>query len=142
MPGSSPRMRGALYIRLPDTRVVRIIPADAGSTASMSSRPTRTQDHPRGCGEHNSLSEKSSYSSGSSPRMRGAQSDNADEDSDERIIPADAGSTDGTLQGGTPAEDHPRGCGEHSELLVGFEYFRGSSPRMRGAPAILDLSVA
>ena len=54
---------------------------------------------------------------------------------DGRIIPAYAGSTLGVPLGYYGTGDHPRVCGEHFILaripLVG----RGSSPRMRGAPA-------
>ena len=52
VPGSSPRMRGALeageYIDSPN----RIIPADAGSTTAAAMGLTADRDHPRGCGEH------------------------------------------------------------------------------------------
>ena len=51
----------------------------------------------------------------------------------ERIIPADAGST--TVQ--APREqwgaDHPRGCGEHTDMSLVINCMVGSSPRMRGA---------
>ena len=33
------------------------------------------------------------------------------------------------------AEDHPRGCGEHSDETSAQVMSTGSSPRMRGAPA-------
>ena len=50
--GSSPRMRGALFVfyRLP--RYVGIIPADAGSTQGNTKIDYPFVDHPRGCGEH------------------------------------------------------------------------------------------
>ena len=50
------------------------------------------------------------------------------------IIPADAGST---LEGAAqflPAQDHPRGCGEHHDDWSPEVATLGSSPRMRGAP--------
>ena len=45
-------MRGAQ--REIDSRgdAVRIIPADAGSTASGEAKTSMQEDHPRGCGEH------------------------------------------------------------------------------------------
>ena len=50
--GSSPRMRGALTW-VPDTHAEsRIIHADAGSTALLSTYDVADKDHPRGCGEH------------------------------------------------------------------------------------------
>ena len=71
--GSSPRMRGAPGMRAALIRLVRIIPADAGSTASAGRTTRATQDHPRGCGEHTVISGCSLSSGGSSPRMRGAR---------------------------------------------------------------------
>ena len=50
---------------------------------------------------------------GSSPRMRGALNEWKAKRDDERIIPADAGSTKGTYLAWISRRDHPRGCGEH-----------------------------
>ena len=70
--GSSPRMRGALS-RLPKQREpFRIIPADAGSTYLGAEKYIRLWDHPRGCGEHISITPNEFRYMGSSPRMRGA----------------------------------------------------------------------
>ena len=49
-----------------------------------------------------------------------------------RIIPADAGNTDADVGVQVEAEDHPRGCGEHSQRERDIDAGRGSSPRMRG----------
>ena len=51
-PGSSPRMRGALVLAAQPVGLVRIIPADAGSTTSRSLTVFGFADHPCGCGEH------------------------------------------------------------------------------------------
>ena len=51
--GSFPRMRGARLAFLPLLGAFGIIPADAGSTRFWSHTPPHTEDHPRGCGEHN-----------------------------------------------------------------------------------------
>ena len=71
--GSSPRMRGAR--RFPGTLTVRmgIIPAYAGSTSPQSPQNIYPQDHPRVCGEHWLLAKERKNVTGSSPRMRGAQ---------------------------------------------------------------------
>ena len=55
------------------------------------------------------------------------------------IIPADAGST--PCSGCAPARhrDHPRGCGEHVKCHCRKRLWQGSSPRMRGAPELLEL---
>ena len=91
--GSSPRMRGArCYCRHPMI-CLRIIPADAGSTESPGLPDCGSQDHPRGCGEHQPCGSGCLQSRGSSPRMRGARASQDPAYQDTRIIPADAGST-------------------------------------------------
>ena len=132
--GSSPRMRGAPPLVWPVLCLIRIIPADAGSTVLDKAFVAVGQDHPRGCGEHRLMSEFDPYSSGSSPRMRGAPTEPRASDVSVRIIPADAGSTSHGYMTRYGTGDHPRGCGEHVSR-VGFErHVVGSSPRMRGAP--------
>ena len=91
--GSSPRMRGALGLRRNHIVVRGIIPADAGSTWSQDSCQVHPKDHPRGCGEHAVPARHGTPAMGSSPRMRGAHSDNGSDRVSFRIIPADAGST-------------------------------------------------
>ena len=91
--GSSPRMRGAQHAGGKNTFNVRIIPADAGSTATSPARQNNTQDHPRGCGEHDLLAGLPAFLLGSSPRMRGAQKSIVRQPEIRRIIPANAGST-------------------------------------------------
>ena len=92
--GSSPRMRGAHWFKFCWIIVVRIIPADAGSTGPLPGPPCESVDHPRGCGEHTSLWHSSRHRPGSSPRMRGARGYIFQVSGDGGIIPADAGSTD------------------------------------------------
>ena len=72
-PGSSPRMRGAPQTPVRLRSLIRIIPADAGSTACRNTLCQKTKDHPRGCGEHHDLHSPCPRVSGSSPRMRGAR---------------------------------------------------------------------
>ena len=55
-----------------------------------------------------------------------------------RIIPADAGSTKNRDTPGGLQRDHPRGCGEHSSMMICVYAQLGSSPRMRGAPCCPD----
>ena len=71
---------------------------------------------------------------GSSPRMRGAQTDTTRKQICLRIIPADAGSTQFTRFRLVQIWDHPRGCGEHTANSSAECFEAGSSPRMRGAP--------
>ena len=48
--------------------------------------------------------------------MRGAPIDNRIPLSYERIIPADAGSTNREIARISISRDHPRGCGEHQTM--------------------------
>ena len=50
-----------------------------------------------------------------------------------RIIPADAGSTVLGFWDVKIWQDHPRGCGEHVDIIKTEKACTGSSPRMRGA---------
>ena len=126
-------MRGA-QIDVVQGDVARgIIPADAGSTALASGRPTALKDHPRGCGEHATIILNSPCNRGSSPRMRGAHGRVGIALVVDGIIPADAGSTCGVSLRFVFERDHPRGCGEHLMTVWDVFQFEGSSPRMRGA---------
>ena len=91
--GSSPQMRGALPGVVPLFVIIRIIPADAGSTVPDYFGSARGQDHPRRCGEHGSLAVEQLEGEGSSPQMRGAPSPDLTAMRTMWIIPADAGST-------------------------------------------------
>ena len=112
--GSSPRMRGALHLETSVSLRYRIIPADAGSTLWVAlAHPEGGGDHPRGCGEHNLGWIRKAKLVGSSPRMRGALTENKRILEKYRIIPADAGSTRCYRYVLDTFADHPRGCGEH-----------------------------
>ena len=113
-PGSSPRMRGALTVIKLNVAPIRIIPADAGSTAKCASSGMISMDHPRGCGEHSRPRLSAIACWGSSPRMRGAPANQVDINGSPGIIPADAGSTKLTAPSVSGLRDHPRGCGEHA----------------------------
>ena len=93
LPGSSPRMRGALPCVPGSRQWIRIIPADAGSTTVPVTYHGLGPDHPRGCGEHRHSRWPRSPGMGSSPRMRGAHILAVCGGFAKRIIPADAGST-------------------------------------------------
>ena len=111
--GSSPRMRGALSRDGLVREHVGIIPAYAGSTIPRRSGSRACRDHPRVCGEHFFCMYSSGESRGSSPRMRGARTDDSGNASPIGIIPAYAGSTGTVTDSLTTSGDHPRVCGEH-----------------------------
>ena len=133
--GSSPRMRGARLGMPMGSILVRIIPADAGSTYWCAGWRVLNRDHPRGCGEHGTVGRQQVGPSGSSPRMRGAPAGDRIRGRLLGIIPADAGSTSVWCSRRLPAWDHPRGCGEHIRHVAFPRALVGSSPRMRGALA-------
>ena len=73
--GSSPRMRGKQGYALAECQSVRIIPAHAGQTSVLRVVPTYCTDHPRACGANGAPETNGRTITGSSPRMRGKQSD-------------------------------------------------------------------
>ena len=73
--GSSPRMRGKRNANNAIQATARIIPAHAGQTWARIHWPPREPDHPRACGANDFLPGNLRSENGSSPRMRGKQSD-------------------------------------------------------------------
>ena len=135
-------MRGAPALRNKFYDALGIIPADAGSTVSLDCEFCVFVDHPRGCGEHLIVTSCCVVTIGSSPRMRGARFEQVAKTVAPRIIPADAGSTVLEVSGEFLAADHPRGCGEHLVYHLLPSDLLGSSPRMRGALALVRLADA
>ena len=91
--GSSPRMRGTLYLVCDTGQWHGIIPAYAGNTLPAGTRLDYCRDHPRVCGEHYPESAICGHSRGSSPRMRGTHSYWLQWPYCPGIIPAYAGNT-------------------------------------------------
>ena len=73
--GSSPRMRGKLGVKYRRDPVFRIIPAHAGQTVLLAFFVVVFADHPRACGANLPSRRTGTWCYGSSPRMRGKQSD-------------------------------------------------------------------
>ena len=73
---------------------------------------------------------------GSSPRLRGTRHPLPRQRPDVRFIPAPAGNTIGLPRRSTRMPVHPRACGEHGSQLFLCLCICGSSPRLRGTPAI------
>ena len=127
-------MRGAHHGPPADLNRIRIIPADAGSTAPAAGIGAGRWDHPRRCGEHGDVTLMESNQRGSSPQMRGAHNIIPIVVQNVRIIPADAGSTARLIPYHLIVKDHPRRCGEHCMTTSLRLNGSGSSPQMRGAP--------
>ena len=154
--GSSPRVRGSLVAISKRHAAAGIIPAGAGLTYRPSCYYARNRDHPagagltrhehdraycdrdhpRGCGAHTALEWHVLFRAGSSPRVRGSLSNMIMNRKNQGIIPAGAGLTirPSVLSGA--AKDHPRGCGAHRDERGIINYGKGSSPRVRGSPAM------
>ena len=69
--GSSPRMRGKLFVKLVHIVRLGLIPAHAGKTPILKNLPKPVRAHPRACGENTSSVSGIATFAGSSPRMRG-----------------------------------------------------------------------
>ena len=130
--GSSPRMRGTRCQKNAAGERHGIIPAYAGNTAITFSKSRGSRDHPRVCGEHPDTPLNFTGVKGSSPRMRGTRWGRHKGQLEEGIIPAYAGNTSVPSGRVQKRRDHPRVCGEHSNILTVFSGKAGSSPRMRG----------
>ena len=132
--GSSPHVRGAHSTRPSAHCRTGIIPACAGSTLKVSGRLRFAWDYPRMCGEHIVANRNCGSVQGSSPHVRGARAGRARPAGPSGIIPACAGSTVEQLFLTTVIGDHPRMCGEHTDLGKIVRVQWGSSPHVRGAP--------
>ena len=130
--GSSPRMRGTLWLPQRKRCGSGIIPAYAGNTGNLALNLMNWRDHPRVCGEHATVTVPPTDSTGSSPRMRGTHMVILPQICDTGIIPAYAGNTPCRAPAWNWWRDHPRVCGEHYTLRCGMACSLGSSPRMRG----------
>ena len=137
MKGSSPRVRGAGLRPGRDRPLRGIIPACAGSSSRPSRRAQAGRDHPRVCGEQCSPFFARYVRPGSSPRMRGAADAQLVVDELVGIIPACAGSSSRSRPRGTGSWDHPRACGEQALRFFTTLISSGSSPRVRGAAALM-----
>ena len=114
-----------------------IIPAHAGLTAYSISFAHCARDHSRVCGAHSASMAQRTTRSGSSPRMRGSLHEARRNRLTSGIIPAYAGLTRPLVGAPNGRRDHPRACGAHSSFPSRQSDCQGSSPRMRGSPAVL-----
>ncbi len=132
--GSSPRARGTRDGLAKISFGSRFIPAGAGNTAWPGQAVHRSAVHPRGRGEHLSITATTSGANGSSPRARRTQYRIADIGMRMRFIPAGAGNTGFIAAPPVRYPVHPRGRGEHAGKIATAIAGYGSSPRARGTP--------
>ena len=109
-----------------------ITPAYAGKTQDVYIVRQHRRDHPRICGENNSISALSGLDIGSPPHMRGKQRFAYPNYTNLRITPAYAGKTSVTVYTDLIFKDHPRICGENNPRLFRNSLILGSPPHMRG----------
>ena len=130
--GSPPRMRGKLMPPTVSIIIARITPADAGKTFCRRLRRACTRDHPRGCGENDSVAAWIAAAFGSPPRMRGKPTGETYSAYLDRITPADAGKTPQLPPICLSTWDHPRRCGENTFYCAQDIKSIGSPPQVRG----------
>ncbi len=113
-----------------------IIPAHAGSTPHAHAPGRAAWDHPRSRGEHLVDPHHVFSVQGSSPLTRGALAGVHHDCIGPGIIPAHAGSTNGSPSTSSRHWDHPRSRGEHPDATDAESLVEGSSPLTRGAHAL------
>ncbi len=134
--GSSPRVRGTPPLDMLDNRPPRFIPARAGNAVASGLNQVVPTVHPRACGERCRQRSQPGHPHGSSPRVRGTRLCLRRGHGADRFIPARAGNA-GTSSPSTRLETvHPRACGERHDGPPPVLWRGGSSPRVRGTPAV------
>ena len=124
-----PRVQDKIGVRL---LLEWVHPACAGHTGFGGSANRRWSGHPRMCGAYGQILVKRVMPCGSSPHVRGIQSDSCGVRHPLRFIPACAGHT--ALQKRCKRGDavHPRMCGAYFSLPSSPPERFGSSPHVRG----------
>ena len=136
--GSSPRVRGKRSPLESRDRDNGLIPACAGKTGRFYTRPGENRAHPRVCGENVGGTTTVGTGAGSSPRVRGKPTISRPRAPVTRLIPACAGKTSLSFDFSELSRAHPRVCGENSLPSQAGLTCPGSSPRVRGKPALAD----
>ena len=112
------------------------IPAYAGKTNPHPSPVRWASEHPRVCGENWGIGMTWIFPDGTSPRMRGKLDTISGLIRRQRNIPAYAGKTAYKESDNDKFAEHPRVCGENKKMSGTGQDEIGTSPRMRGKPAI------
>ena len=131
--GDHPRVCGEKYHQSDHTLPhMRITPAYAGKSTSLSATKWQKKDHPRVCGEKMSFRSWIVSGLGSPPRMRGKEEFACSDGSQVGITPAYAGKSREVVCHVCVVTDHPRVCGEKPLARRLWRISKGSPPRMRG----------
>ena len=129
--GSPPRVRELRLDKLIAVFVRRITPACAGITLCSFIRLSYFKDHPRVCGNYAHPHNLRSNPEGSPPRVRELLTVPAILKGKYRITPACAGITSNSSACLISSKDHPRVCGNYTEIMF-FFVFQGDHPRVCG----------
>ena len=121
---------------------LRITPACAGKSLSISFSVAFFRDHPRVCGEKSTQESFTEGSEGSPPRVRGKGPGFRVKGFPCGITPACAGKRPGFLRFAVRPQDHPRVCGEKHLHPATVTAALGSPPRVRGKARICRFSGA
>ena len=111
--GSSPWIRGTLFLWCTWIFPWRFIPVDTGNTGAVKFCHDSSPVHPRGYGEHILSRFISCLLHGSSPWIRGTPRKGGYSIVRKRFIPVDTGNTICTNSAFCLPAVHPRGYGEH-----------------------------
>ena len=130
--GSPPPMRGKAVGIVKSKSCARITPAYAGKSQSRGNAACVRKDHPRLCGEKLSDAVSSLLTLGSPPPMRGKGARVKVLPLMIGITPAYAGKRFRCLLCRRSLGDHPRLCGEKTDLTISMLNKLGSPPPMRG----------
>ena len=134
--GSPPHVRGKDSYHIRGMAADRITPACAGKSTQSLQRVLTGRDHPRMCGEKRLPSLHDFFHLGSPPQVRGKEEPSGGHPEWHRITPACAGkSLLGQLVSAN-SKDHPRMCGEKSQLLPAGISSLGSPPHVRGKEVV------
>ena len=136
--GSSPLARGTRRKNTTLEEPLRLIPARAGNTSSVTRSQSSSSAHPRSRGEHYRAIVSSPAKSGSSPLARGTPGTSLKSAGSGRLIPARAGNTIWRIRRLTVSSAHPRSRGEHRIDVAEHGGVTGSSPLARGTLNRLD----
>ena len=139
--GSPPPMRGKVSFSSSFNPISRITPAYAGKRDIPRDRIRRNEDHPRLCGEKETPERTMKLVQGSPPPMRGKVPVCTGTGSAQGITPAYAGKSDRLTDCRDDLGDHPRLCGEKSQIIEDRYPVKGSPPPMRGKDTLSIRSV-
>ena len=138
--GSSPRLWGTPVRTRHRPRSRRFIPTPVGNTCSSSTRYSCKPVHPHACGEHGAGQKSHRFDGGSSPRLWGTRARCRCAAVCVRFIPTPVGNTARAPALGRRSPVHPHACGEHLAHAIHVQHAIGSSPRLWGTPAKVELS--